>query len=452
MFSHQLPVWMRNAIPAIGLIAFGIITRQLEQQQQQQQEQKNNIKPTPAVTKVDDDHVAAKNMHQFRLSPPLKAILSMLIMSTVLLVENFFIWVVSATFYPSHRLATAPPPLQDNGRILLSFVLENLLGLNKRNVISGRRWLNVQMGLVGALAAAFVTVELQLDQQQQQPTAATRLSQQQHDRHRHYQHHYRHRTLYTLAQRALLTLALTRFIRTISFLLTVLPSQVPNCYSQHYPNPPPADWYHWIQVGILPSARGGCNDLIISGHATVTSTLAWISCSVCHHRWFLTALWMLMAMDYAVEVYEGYHYSVDMWLGAILVSLIWHLLHVVEEGDEGRDEVEGIVATAVEGHSAGKDHKNHEVVTSDPVTPMSPVSTAPLDAAPYRITLTEMIRYSLPAMLAYLQITVLPESWVNYDIVAYLMVATTRVIYQGFDKYVQHILFCLLYLALGVYL
>jgi hypothetical protein len=159
-----------------------------------------------------------------------------------------------------------------------------------------------------------------------------------------------------------------------------------------------------------------------------------------------------MAMDYAVEVYEGYHYSVDMWLGAILVSLIWHLLHVVEEGDEGRDEVEGIVATAVEGHSAGKDHKNHEVVTSDPVTPMSPVSTAPLDAAPYRITLTEMIRYSLPAMLAYLQITVLPESWVNYDIVAYLMVATTRVIYQGFDKYVQHILFCLLYLALGVYL
>lgn len=418
VLSHQLPAFITNAIPAIGLIAFGLITRQLELQQKLQENNKKQAQPHYSRT--------------FYNSPPVKAVLSMLIMSTVLLVENFFVWVVSATFYPSHRLATTPPPLQDNGRIIISYLLEDLLGQSKQNVISWRRWLNVQSGLVGTLAAAFITVELQL--QKPSTAAAAGTTQQQQQQQRRQVERYPHRSLYTLAQRALLTLALARFIRTISFLLTVLPSQVPNCYSRHFPNPPPADWWSWFQVGLLPNSKGGCNDLVISGHATVTSTLAWISCSVCHHRWFLIALWTMVAMDYAVEVYEGFHYSVDMWLGAILVSLIWHLLHAVEEGDDEFGVEEDV---------------NEQNSRSDSET-TTPSSTLRNDTA--RVSMVEIILYSIPAVFSYLQITVLPQSWVNYGILVYLIAASTRVTRQGFDKYVQHMLFCLLYLALGVYL
>ena len=198
------------------------------------------------------------------------------------------IWVVSATFTDGQLVSTAPKKLQDNGQLLLQRLLQNL---TKRQVVGLRRLWNVQWSLVSCLGASLVVVDVF------EP----------------------HRQLYSLGVRAVLTLAAARFIRTISFVLTVLPSQVRNCYQQHYPYPPPVDWVEWIWVGLLPASHGGCNDLIISGHATVTSTLASVVASVGDNMWFSTALWTLVALDYAVEIYEGFHYSVDMWLGMVSV-------------------------------------------------------------------------------------------------------------------------------------
>jgi hypothetical protein len=156
--------------------------------------------------------------------------LAVLTMIAVLLTENFLIWVVSATFPDGQSIRTAPPPLQDNGQRVLRHVVADL---DRRQVVGLRRVWNTQWALVACLGASFVVVEL----------------------------FHPSRTLYSLGTHAVLTVAAARSIRTISFLMTVLPSQVQNCYAQRFPYPPPDDIWEWIWVGMLPRAHGGCNDL-----------------------------------------------------------------------------------------------------------------------------------------------------------------------------------------------
>merc|ERR1711957_978124 len=90
-------------------------------------------------------------------------------------------------------------------------------------------------------------------------------------------------------------------------------------------------------VGFLPSSRGGCNDLILSGHAIVTSTLGCAFTSTASNASFSIAAWTLIALDYSIEAYQGMHYSVDMWLGCIVTCLLWQLtkpLEFVAEGEQ----------------------------------------------------------------------------------------------------------------------
>ena len=164
-----------------------------------------------------------------------------------MLVENFLIWVVSATFVPGQSATTAPPPLQDNGQRVLNYLFHTLWELppSKSTIVSLRRLLNTQWSLVACVGTSFVVTEL----------------------------YDRRRTLYGIANRALRTVAVARFIRTVAFILTVVPSQNPNCYRQRgFPVPPPRQWIDWIWIGIIPRSHGGCNDLIVSGHATIIST------------------------------------------------------------------------------------------------------------------------------------------------------------------------------------
>jgi PAP2 superfamily C-terminal len=225
------------------------------------------------------------------------------------------------------------------------------------------------------------------------------------------------RNLWSMAMRAVLTLAAARFIRTISFLITVLPSQSPRCYFGHFPYPPPTEWSEWILEGMKPQVNGGCNDLIISGHATVTSTLACLVVSIVNKPLFSVALWMFVAMDYMVEVYEGFHYSVDMWLGAIMVNFIWRTLSPIEDS-----------------HAA-------ENATTKRFLPLQ-------DA-----TVSDVMRYAFPALVTYVQVVqIIPQHMGNYTIVVYLAGVIFQLIRDGFQQYTQHCLFCLLYMALGVYL
>jgi len=383
----QLPAFLGSAIAATAVVLFGLATLPRGARLQ---------RPKPSTS-------------------PVAILMGTLLLITVMLTENFMIWVVSATFPAGQSLDTAPPPLQDNGQLVLTRLLK---GLTKRQVVGLRRLWNVQWSLVACLGASFLLFDV---------------------------YYHPKRQLFSISLRAVLTLALARFIRTVSFLLTVVPSQHQNCYSEHFPFPPPHPYtWEWIAVGFEPASHGGCNDLIISGHATVTSTLACVVASASNDRLFQASLWLLVAMDYAVEIYEGFHYSVDMWLGCVLVCLIFRVLGPVEghQQDQGRRR------------------------DSDSITSPSSPSSSPMASQSNTfgdVSARDVAVYSVPAFIAYVQANLLPRSWANPVIVLYVISIAitfggfslrqkTYKLQQAYQHYAQHTTICLLYLALAVYL
>jgi hypothetical protein len=372
--GNQLPTVLGSGMGAAGMLIFGLSSRP---------------KPQSEPTKT-----RASSKSKSGLSGPMKAVLAVILMTAVLLTENFFIWVVSATYTPSQNYSSLPEPLQDNGQLILRHFLNNILDWTKRDIVKLRNTISVEWILVSGLGMSLVAIELQ----------GTKMG----------------RNLWSLALRALFTLTMARAIRTISFLITVLPSQNPRCYFSHFPVPPPADWSTWLMTGFIPQANGGCNDLIISGHATVTSTLACLVTSVVGNGLFSVALWTLVAIDYMVEVYEGFHYSVDMWLGAILVNFIWHTLGGIEERSAHEMQEE----PAKQFYGLGEASRG------------------------------DWIKFSIPVVVAWIQVTglVVPEEKANYTIIGFIVAVIYQISTSGFQQYTQHCLFSVLYLALGIYL
>lgn len=374
--SNQLPRWITALVAALVAAAFSLATRPAQD--------------TPATSKRKKGSPSSSstaNADGQGMQLKTKAVLSCLFMIAVLLHENFQVWVVSATYPASHE-PPYPEALQDNGRIIMR-KLADMASLQRRDVQALRDAFNVQWALVSsAVAGGLVVCELKLGRAS-------------------------HRSMWAVGMRALLTLGIARFVRTVSFLLTVLPSQMPSCYRSHYPYPVPDTWSEWIMVGLKPAARGGCNDLIISGHATVTSTLACVGVSVADNAFFSVAVWSLLAFDYLVEVYQGYHYSVDMWMGAVITSLIFRSLATVEP-----EIVHG-------------EENNYLPVSSN--------------------SMRDVTLYVAPALLAFVIITISKEAIANLWIVIYVITAAVAQI-KGDAHFSRHIFVCTLYIALIVYL
>ena len=375
--SNQLPRWMTALAAALVAAAFSLATRPVRDTPAPTSKRKRGSSSPSTTSNADGQGMQLKT----------KAVLSCLFMIGVLLHENFQVWVVSATYTASHE-PPYPEALQDNGRIVMRKLAE-MASLQRRDVQALRDTFNVQWALVSAaIAGGLVGCELKLGRASK-------------------------RSMWAVGMRALLTLGIARFVRTVSFLLTVLPSQMPSCYRSHYPYPVPDTWSEWIIVGLKPAARGGCNDLIISGHATVTSVLACVGVSVADNAVFSVAVWSLLAFDYLVEVYQGYHYSVDMWMGAVITSLIFRSLASVEpkviHGEENN------------------------------YLPMSSNS------------IRDVILYVAPALLAFVIITVSREAIANLWIVIYVITAAAAQI-KGDAHFSRHIFVCTLYIALIVYL
>ena len=403
---NQFPKAFSAFVAAGTVFAFGLASRQLvtqddnapdSQHDSMQKSASSSSSSDRPATEYDEVHFLRKLWSGATIKE--RAAMGTLATTASLILENFLIWVVSATYQPG--IDGTPDPLQDNGRILLESLAMKLLNvgepsLAKRPLQSLRDALNVQWALVSALGASFVCLELR--------SGRTHT-----------------RTLAGLALRALVTIACARLVRTVAFVLTVLPSQVPDCYRRHFPVPPPNEWKEWLGVGFSPNSRGGCNDLILSGHATVTSALGCAVTSVASNDSFSTAVWTLMAVDYAIECYQGLHYSVDMWLGCIVTCLLWQLTKPLEvEGERERSQNE-IRRNERRGAQAPMDAK---VVAS----------------------------YALPAFLGFAVLTLVPESIANYFLLGFAFWAGGILWKWGFTNYVQHILLCLLYATLGVYL
>jgi hypothetical protein len=142
---------------------------------------------------------------------------------------------------------------------------------------------------------------------------------------------------------------------------------------------------------------------------------------------FAVALWSMVIIDYAIEIYEGFHYSVDMWLGIVLVSLLWRVLKPLEGATQASPDTIGSAAQ------------------------------------PQPISVQSLVVYLPPALVAYVQLIFLPQSTTNFVIVLYASSAvfiflnfvrkeTQDAKKQSYMHYTQHVLLCLLLMAFGIYL
>lgn len=354
VLGNQLPNFVSVALSFIGVAIFGLSSR-------------------------PDGSSASGNKAK------VAAILASILTALVFLIDNFSVWVVAATYTPG--ITGTPTPLQDNGRIVESYILDDMLGLNRRLMSKLRAVLNVQWVLVATVGVCLGVLDLQMVNK---------------------------RTIYGVCIRALLTLASLRLVRVISFLLTVLPSQNPHCYRSHFP-PPPDDWISWIQIGMLPEAHGGCNDLIVSGHATVLTTFCCVATSVAGNRLLSISLWLLVAIDFLIEIYEGFHYSVDMWMGALIGTMMWRIMSPLENID----------------NQGGLTKK---------LKPLSSVTTS------------DILSYSIPAATAFVFVVLLPKELFPYTVILCLIFIGAQMMRKGFTHHLQHILICLLFATLNIFL
>jgi PAP2 superfamily C-terminal len=442
-------------------------------------------------------------------------LMGVIIMITVLLMENFFIWVVSATYEAGYRIQDSDKPLQDNGQIVLRTYIISFLGVSKSDMVEIRHRMNVQWCLVSCLGTSFIVIDLMNQFRikyhpyyySYDDHTGQRRTQNQQNQSFHPQAPYvvlptgYDRTLYSIGYRGVMTIALARFIRTVAFSITVLPSQIELCYMQRFAtNLPPPSFFTWqfIQIGLLPRTHGGCNDLIISGHAVITSALTCIISSTayyysylynqnhvliipdydedrmkteshnnsCNTCLFVATLWYLLVFDYLIEILEGFHYSVDMWLGLVLVVLIWIVLEPLEKlhltpayasvssskqsvlpngssldpsssssprkkaNSTGATELSNVIAKTIDitvplsTETSTNDASHHTNVESSSL--QHPNEIDAVDDDETMLSIRHVIMYALPALIAYLQVIhVFPNSISNYLIIFYTIIAAT---------------------------
>lgn len=108
-----------------------------------------------------------------------------------------------------------------------------------------------------------------------------------------------------------------------------------------------------------------------------------------------------------------------MWLGGVLVNFIWAVLAPAEEATYKR---QGAV----------------------PAKEFHPIE---------RTAMSDLLRYLVPAIGSYLQLNgFIPSGYANYTIMSYFLVVIFRIAKFGFEQYTQHLLICVLFLAIGIYL
>eukprot|EP00803_Ostreobium_quekettii_P003749 evm.model.scf_156.15 EVM.evm.TU.scf_156.15 scf_156:117852-121906(+) len=214
----------------------------------------------------------------------------MVAMLVELAVENFLVWVVSAT---DVRKYDRVPGLQDNVNLILS-KLRAMHPLLQWAIHF--HWAHIFQFLGVILALAFSVLWDQV------PYSG-----------------------FGMMARVVLTICLSRIVRTVCFLVTVLPNPRMGCYSSRFPPVPSSTW-DFVQIGFRKMmGTGGCNDLIFSGHCGV-----WALAPLAYHSYYsgrcCWLLWAALLQTSLRTVAERHHYSVDMVLAVVITAFVWREL------------------------------------------------------------------------------------------------------------------------------
>ena len=118
-------------------------------------------------------------------------------------------------------------------------------------------------------------------------------------------------------------ITLTHTLRTIAFMVTVLPNPQPNCYRRNFP-PVPSSVLEFIGIGFSAKRGSGCNDLVISGHGVVYAVVPLaVQTFYRGHKLPTVLAWAAVFKLCLQEVVDKTHYSVDMLLAVACTALVW---------------------------------------------------------------------------------------------------------------------------------
>lgn len=217
-----------------------------------------------------------------------------------LLVENFLCWVVSALDSNKYNYR----PLQDLGEELLLWLCNSFPVVHAMLRTFGGWSIYHFMLLVVVIASGVVLPDKKL--------AHGRLSG------------------FAMAARVAATVAVSRAIRTLSFMATVLPNPRYRCYQSKFP-PVPDGWLEFIKVGFARMrGNGGCNDLIFSGHGGIY-TVAMCMFQTYYGGMVSPLVWLAFMHIMCMEILDKTHYTVDMLLAWVVTYLTWYRLEWVAD-------------------------------------------------------------------------------------------------------------------------
>lgn len=109
-----------------------------------------------------------------------------------------------------------------------------------------------------------------------------------------------------------------------------------------------------------------------------------------------------------------------MWLGAVLCALLWRVWKPIEDNNTERNE------TTLQDMLQRFQHDS--------------------------LTINDCVKFGVPAALAFLQVTMFPESWANFLIMAFTTWGISHIVMYGFQQYTKHIFYCSLFIGIGTYL
>eukprot|EP00913_Durusdinium_trenchii_P004853 g4508.t1 len=114
-----------------------------------------------------------------------------------------------------------------------------------------------------------------------------------------------------------------RLLRVLCYCSTVIPSQNQACFVNRYD-----ETYslteHWREA--VTHMRGGCNDLIFSGHASVLTFCVLLYQDFGAPRWLQGFLWCRLAHASMRIVQSRSHLSVDIVVAFLLALLLYHVI------------------------------------------------------------------------------------------------------------------------------
>jgi hypothetical protein len=137
-----------------------------------------------------------------------------------------------------------------------------------------------------------------------------------------------------LMSRVMATMFVSRTLRVLCFMSTILPSPRPGCSLARFPYVLPDTYWGIFKAGYTElRGFGGCNDLIFSGHGAF-----WILVPLAYRTYAtpglsgwraglsylsISFMWIAFLQASLRDVIDKQHYSVDMLLAAVVVSACW---------------------------------------------------------------------------------------------------------------------------------